>query len=295
MSRSRIILIILGVLAFFLILPVLFLSTIFCHHGKNSGNVAILTIEGDILDPQETLEEVTELRKNDEVKAVIVRIDSPGGSVGASQEIYESLLKLKESKKLVASMGTVAASGGYYVALPAHKIVANRGTITGSIGVRMELVNVENLMHWAQLKSETLKSGKMKDVGSSTRPMTEEERTYLNQLLAELHQQFKQAVVEQRHLSSAQVAELADGRVFTGETAVKNGLIDSLGNLDEAVRVAGELAGIKGEPQVFSVSEQNKKWWQYLIEGAVKNIAGVLIKQSGVPAYQFLTNGSHLI
>ncbi len=259
------------------------------HFFKSSqtetGNVAIIKVEGIILDPEDTLNELRDIRDNKDVKAIVLRVDSPGGSVGASQEIFESIKSLREQKKIVASFGTVAASGGYYVALPAHKIIANPGTITGSIGVKMDLVNLQELLQWARLKPETLKSGRLKDVGSSYRPMTDEEREYLTSLLHEMHAQFKAAVVEGRSLDAQKVEALADGRVFTGETAVKNGLIDGLGNLDDAIRIAGELAKIPGKPDIFYPGEKYKKFWERFVEGSIERLVAKVSNSFWVPSY----------
>ncbi len=240
-------------------------------HKKNShGNVAIVEILGGIYDSRSTLEELADLKKDDAVKAVVLRIDSPGGTVSASQDIFEAVLDFKKSKPVVASMGAVAASGGYYVAAPASKILANAGSITGSIGVRMELLNVEELMQWAKVKETTLKSGRLKDIGSPTRAMTPEEKEYLEGILKNLHSQFKKAVAESRGLTVQEVEVLADGRVFTGEEAKANKLIDDIGPLQSAVRVAADLAGIKGEPDVFYAETKEGNWMDYLIDGAAE-------------------------
>ena len=192
--------------------------------------------------------------------------------MSASQEIFESVKELRSVKPVVASMGTVAASGGYYIAAPANKIVANPGTITGSIGVRMELLNVEDLLQWARLKTTTLKSGRLKDVGSSTRPMTDEEREYLESILREMHMQFKKAVAESRGLSLEDVEKVADGRVLTGEQALTVKLIDELGSLEKATKVAAELGGIKGDPDIFYPSLEDRNLVDYLIEGTVDRL-----------------------
>lgn len=252
---------------------------------NSSGNVAVIKIEGPIFESEDVLQELRDIREDTNVKAVVVRIDSPGGSVGASQEIYRSLLQLKAQKTVVASLGTIAASGGYYVALPAHKIIANEGTITGSIGVKMQLINLENLMKWALLEPLTLKSGALKDIGSVTRPMTEEEKEFLNALLVEMHGQFKKSIVESRSLPSEKVEELAEGQIFTGATALQKGLVDELGNFDDAIRVAGELAGIKEKPEIFYPGEKYKKFWQEFVEGETKTIVNVLAQN--ILGYRF--------
>lgn len=247
-----------------------FLGSFFSLVGKNSsepnnGNVAVVEVLGGIFDAKPVTEMLQDLKKDDDAKAVVLRVDSPGGSVSASQEIFDAVKSLKEKKPVVVSMGTVAASGGYYIAAPANKIVANAGTITGSIGVRMEILNVEDLMQWARLKPQTLKSGALKDVGSPTRPMTPEEKAYLQSLLVAMHMQFKKAVAESRGLSLETVDALADGRVFTGEEAKENKLVDELGSLERAVKIAADLAGVKGEPEPYYPEKKKGDWLEYMM------------------------------
>jgi protease IV len=181
---------------------------------------------------------------------VILRVDSPGGGVGPSQEIHREVLRLKEKKPVVVSMGAVAASGGYYVSCAADKIIANEGTITGSIGVIMEFLNVERLFEWAGLKSRVIKSGKYKDIGSGTREMTDEEKKLLQAMVDDVHDQFVSAIVESRGIERATVLSFADGRVFSGRQAKEIGLVDELGNFRDAVAKAAELAGIEGDPKL---------------------------------------------
>ncbi len=244
--------------------------------SASSGNIAVVEVMGGIFDPKDTQTTLRDLRDDKDVRAVIVRIDSPGGSIGASQEIYESIRLLKEIKPVIVSMGSVAASGGYYVALPASRILANPGTVTGSIGVRMETVNTEDLLAWMKVKPLTLKSGALKDAGSLTRAMTSEEKSYLEDVLAKMHLQFKKAVSENRHLDLSRVDALADGRIFTGEEALAQGLIDELGGFETAIRVAGEMAGLKEKPTIYYPEEESHPWVERLFdgfaEGVLKNI-----------------------
>ncbi len=249
----------------------LFLGSVFSlFPGRSkSGNVAVVEVLGGIFDSRTVVEMLHDLKKDKSVKAVVLRIDSPGGSVGASQEIFETVKDLKAVKPVVASMGTVAASGGYYIAAAANKILANAGTVTASIGVRMELVNVEDLLKWAKVKAITLKSGRLKDAGSSTRPMTPEEKEYLEDILKDMHKQFKQAVAETRGLSLQEVDSFADGRVMTGTEALQHKLVDEIGSLDKAAAVAAELAGIKGEPEIFYPRAEPHSMVDYLMDGLV--------------------------
>lgn len=243
-----------------------FFSLLASGEPPRKGNIAVVEVLGGIFDAKPVTEELRELKKEDQAKAVVLRVDSPGGSVGASQEIFEAVRSLKEEKPVVVSMGTVAASGGYYIAAPASKIVANAGTITGSIGVRMEHLNVEELLAWAHLKSFTLKSGRLKDVGSPTRPMMPEEREYLEGILKALHAQFKKAIADNRGLKLEEVESLADGRIFTGEEALQNKLIDEIGSLDRALKIAADLAGLKDEPEPYYPKKKKDGWLGYLAE-----------------------------
>ena len=254
-----------------------FLGAVVTVVGKpEKGNVAVVEILGGIYDPKPVVEQLESLRKDGEIKAIVLRIDSPGGSVGAAQEIYEMVRELRGVKPVVTSMGTVAASGGYYVAAPSQRIVANPGTLTGSIGVRMELMNIEELLQWARLKPQTLKSGLLKDVGSPTRPMTPEERDYLQAILKTLHEQFKQAVAESRGLKPEEVERIADGRVLTGAEAREMKLVDEIGGLSRAIKIAGELAGIRGEPEFF-FSKPERRPWEYLMEGFAESLSNRLL------------------
>ncbi len=239
--------------------------------GK-TGNIAVVEVLGTILDAKSTVETLRDLRNDKEAKAVILRVDSPGGSVGASQEIYEAVQELKSKKPVVVSMGTVAASGGYYIAAPATKIVANEGTITASIGVRMELMNVEDLLSWAKVKPFTLKSGRLKDVGSPTRPMTPEEKEYLESLLKAMHDQFKKAVAESRGLSMEEVEKFSDGRVVTGLQAKDLKLVDEVGGFDKAIHIAANLAGLKEEPEIYYPEQTHKEFWERFMESSVEKL-----------------------
>lgn len=218
---------------------------------STSDKVAIVELEGIIIDPSETLRRLKVLEERDDVKAIVVRIDSPGGAVGPSQEIHGEIKRLREKKKVVASMGTIAASGGYYTAVAAEKIVANPGTITGSIGVIVEFFNAEELLQKIGLKGYVVKSGKFKDVGSPLRKMEDEERKLLQAVIDDVNDQFIAAVAEGRNLKPEDVRIIADGRIFTGAQAKEKGLIDELGGLSRAIKLGAELAGIEGEPEVI--------------------------------------------
>jgi protease IV len=207
--------------------------------------------------------------EDERVKAIILRVNSPGGGVADSQEIYREVKRVRDEhkKKVVISMGSVAASGGYYIACPADYIFANPGTITGSIGVIAEWLNYKELAEWAKLKPVVFKTGEFKDTGSATRELTERERQYFQSLINQMYGQFVSAVAEGRkgrgvegqELSDLEkVKQLADGRVFTGQAAKENGLVDELGNYEDALKYTAKLVGIKDEPQVITPPKERE-------------------------------------
>jgi len=244
---------------FSLFILIFIISLLFVFFQKNipiGERVALIRVEGPIFDSKNTIDELKEHLKDPSIKAIIMRIDSPGGAVAPSQEIYEEVRKAVTKKKIVVSMGSVAASGGYYIASPATRIVANPGTLTGSIGVIMEIPNFAGLMNKLGIKSEVVKSGRHKDIASVFRGIKKEDREILQDVLDNVHDQFISAVAEGRKMLREDVQKIADGRIFTGEQALKIGLIDEIGNLEDAVKVAGKLSGIKGEPEVVSKKER---------------------------------------
>lgn len=224
----------------------------------SKDKIALIRIEGVIVDSKIIVEELHRYAEDESIKAILLRIDSPGGAVAPSQEIYDEVLRVREEagKKVVTSMGTVAASGGYYIASATDVIFANPGTLTGSIGVIMELTNFQGLFEKVGLKSVTVKSGKNKDVGSPFREMKKEERALLQEVLDDVHSQFIEAVSQGRSLEIEAVRSLADGRIFTGRQAKKVGLVDELGSLDAAVKMTAELVGIEGEPRLVETKRK---------------------------------------
>ncbi len=213
--------------------------------------VAIIEIKGVIAQSSDVIEDLLQYREDHGVKAIVLRIDSPGGGVGPSQEIYEEILKVRKEKKVVTSMGSVSASGGYYIACASDVIVANPGTITGSIGVLMQFSSFEELFKKIGIKGVTLKAGTYKDAGSPFREMTPEEKRLMQLVLDNVHNQFIQAVAKGRNLDPAKVTEVADGRIFTGEQAKEYGLVDKMGNLQDAIEEAARLGNITGKPNVI--------------------------------------------
>lgn len=246
-------------------LGLLFLVNILFPDFDFSGEdrIALIRVEGVILDSQETVGELKRFSENPFVKAIVLRIDSPGGGVVPSQEIHDAVRRVrnKSNKAVIASMGSVAASGGYYIAAATDRIVANPGTLTGSIGVIMEMANVEGLLQKIGVEGVVVKSGKYKDVGSPLRKMSDEERGLLQTVMDDVHKQFIEAVAEGRALELGDVQALADGRIFTGRQAKEAKLVDELGDLEDAIQLAADVVGIEGEPKVveprrrFSIRE----------------------------------------
>jgi protease-4 len=245
----------------------------------SGDKVAILPITGLIADSEGTIEQLKKYARDDSVKAIILRINSPGGGVGPSQEIYSEVRKLKGKKVVVASMGALAASGGYYVACAADKIFANPGTITGSIGVIMQFVSVKDLIEKIGLKGMVVKSGAFKDIGSPMREMKPEEQKLLQEVIENVHLQFVGAVSEGRKMDRKKVMKIADGRIFSGEQAKALGLVDALGNLEDAVEEAGKMAKIEGEPRVVTPPRKKFSILELLKEEA-KSIIGERLTES---------------
>ncbi len=269
----------LGMAVFGILLSLFFvslwvLSYLSSHEDTLWGGdkIAIVEIKGVILDPQPTVEKLIKLRKDEKIKAIILRIDSPGGAVSPAQEIYSEVKRVQQEKKVLVSVGSVAASGGYYIACGADQIVANPGSITGSIGVIAESMNVEDLLRKLGLRSMVIKSGRHKDLGSPFREMTPEERQLLQGVLDSVHEQFIHAVAEGRKLPVERVRGLADGRIFSGDQAKTLGLIDGLGTLQDTITMAAKMAGIKGEPEVIYPEKKRFSLLDLLLEGAAQKI-----------------------
>jgi protease-4 len=212
--------------------------------------VAVVDIRGELYYDLHKIQEIEGYRDNNSVKAVLLFVNSPGGGVAASQALYHAVRKLADEKPVVAVMGAVAASGGYYVACAADSIIAHEGTITGSIGVIAAYLRTEELFHKIGLDVTVIKSGKYKDVGSPHRQMTEAEKVYLGSLLDTVYDQFLRAVSDGRGMPLRQVRRLAEGRLYSGEEAVKVGLVDRLGTYEDALELAARMGGIVGKPRV---------------------------------------------
>jgi protease-4 len=221
----------------------------------------------------EITEQIEEFSRNDSIVAVVLRIDSPGGGVAASQEIYNAVVDLKKKKKVIASMGSVAASGGLLIACGADKIVANPGTITGSISAIMQFANIEELLKKVGLKSSVVKSGKYKDIGSPLREMIPEEKKIIQDLVDDIYNQFVDVIVRDRKLPREQVMQIADGRIFSGRQAREYGLVDSLGDMGSAARLACQLAGKEGKYDLVFPRKKRSSVFDYIFESAANQLS----------------------
>ena len=223
-----------------------------------SDRVQVVDVEGELIDSRSIVDQLKRYEDSNSVKAILLNIDSPGGGVATSQEIYTEIKRLREKKDktIVAYLSSTGASGAYYVACAANRIVANPGTVVGSIGVIAEWVNYAELLEWAKLKEVVFKTGEFKDSGSASRPLTENERKYFQGLIDDMYVQFVEAVSSGRKLDLQEVRSVADGRVFTGRDAKERKLIDEIGNFQDAVDLTAKLAGISGKPRLLRLNRQ---------------------------------------
>jgi protease IV len=233
------------------------LSTQETSLGISGNKVGLIELNGVILDSRSMVRKLERMRDSDGISAIVLRIDSPGGGVAASQEIYEAVKSVRESgKPIVISMGSVAASGGYYIACGADSIIANPGTTTGSIGVILEVPNFTGLLQKIGVEFNVIKSGTFKDTGSPYRDMNQKERGYLQNYVNDAFEQFVGVVAENRNLEKDEVLALADGRIFTGKQALENKLIDNLGDYRDTIRIAADMAGISGKPKTYQFPQK---------------------------------------
>lgn len=237
--------------------------------------IAVVEVDGIITESESINKQIKEFGERDDIKVIVVRINSPGGGVGPSQEIYREIKKVNAKKKVVASMGAVAASGGYYIAAAANKIVANPGTITGSIGVIMEFANAEELLSKIGFKGYVIKSGEYKDIGSPLRGMKENEKRLLQNVIDDVHRQFVDVVAENRKLKVDVVKKIADGRIFSGQQAKEIGLVDNIGNFQDAIDIAASISNIKGKPVVLYPEKKGVRLWDIVFGDA----AGQMLKK----------------
>ncbi len=255
--------------------------------GTSGERVAMIELTEPILDSQNIVRQFKKYRENRAIRAIVFRVDSPGGGVSASQEIYEEVKKTRSSgKPVVVSMGSVAASGGYYVSCGASKIVANPGTLTGSIGVIFQFLHFNELMNKIGIDASTFKTGKYKDIGSPFRKTTEDEKKFFDQLLGDVYNQFVDVVAKERKMDRKRVVQYADGRVFTGRQAFEYGFVDTLGTLEDAVTIAAKLGDISGKPKVVK-ERKVRTWLERLMGEAVTEIAGLKKELFNQPVLQY--------
>ncbi len=248
-----------------------------------ADKIGIAPIDGVIKDSTDVVKNLQEFGKDDSVKGVVLRINSPGGGVAPSQEIYEAVMELRKKKRVLVSMSSVAASGGYLIACAGEKIIANPGTLTGSVSAIMYFTNAEELMKKVGVKASTIKSGKYKDIGSPIREMTGEEKALLQGLVDDIYIQFLDVVVRNRRISEEALKQIADGRIFTGKQAQQLGLVDYLGDMEYAVRMLAKMVGISGEPVVVYPQKKYESMLDYFFERAGSTMAHVFFRDQTIP------------
>jgi protease-4 len=256
---------------------------------ETDNQIAIVEIKGMITESRATVGQLRKFQQNPKVKGIILRIDSPGGAVGPSQEIYNAVARIRDEggKKIVASLGSVAASGGYYIASAADSIFANPGTLTGSIGVIMAFSNIQDLIKKIGIRPEVIKSGAFKDAGSPVRSISKEERKLLQNLVDDVHQQFVEDVAKGRNLPAGDVGRLADGRVYTGRQAFELKMIDHMGGLQDAIDLLATQAGIEGAPQIVQ-DEEKVHFMDWLLQSSIRKNLTETLSPHTYPSLQFL-------
>ena len=285
--------IILGITVLFLGMAMTIILTIFFGPSSSLSfkeKIGVIPIEGAIMESETIVSQLVNFKKDDGIKAIILRINSPGGGVAPSQEIYREIRKTIKTKTVIVSMSSLAASGGYYIASAANKIVANPGTITGSIGVIMEFVQIEDLLKKIGVSLEVVKSGEFKDIGSPHRKMSLRERELINNLISDIQKQFINAVARGRDLSVEKVQEIADGRILSGARAKELGLIDLLGNFQDAVDITKKITGIKGDVTLIYPEKAGFKLWDLIFKDAA-NVFYRIIRDNLKTRIEYRWNG----
>lgn len=257
------------------------------YHYKGHEKVAVVEINDVIIASEKTVDEIKKYRDDKSIKAIILRINSPGGGVAASQEIYEAVKRTRDAGKIVVvSMGSIAASGGYYISCGSNLIVANPGTITGSIGVIAQFMSIKDLADKLGIKENVIKSGELKDAGSPFRDMNDKDEAYFQDIVDNTFSQFLDVVSKERKLNIDTLKQYANGRVFTGLQAQKIGLVDSLGTFEDAVRITSRLAGIDGEPRI--VREKKKfSLFEKLLGTTMEDVTAMKQKLFEEPILQY--------
>ncbi len=256
-----------------------------------ADKIGVIPIKGKIEDSTAILSQIDHFTKDSSIKAIIIRINSPGGNVGASQEIFQQLRKISKKKVVVASMEDIAASGAYYIACGANKIIANPGTITGSIGVIVEFLQLKELLKKLGIGLEVIKTGEFKDLGSPHREITQKERELIENLLFDIREQFVHDVSKSRHLPLEKVSSIADGRILTGKMAKELGLVDALGNFMDAIDIAKHMAGIKGEPKIVYPRRQRIGLLDILLNNISRRLVKGITNNSVVSGVYYLWPG----
>ena len=272
------------VLILFALIGILSLASEWIPEQRAQNRIGVIDVTGIISGSQHIVNQVKKFRQDKRIRGIVLRIDSPGGSVGPSQEIYDEVLKTRESGKTIyASMGAMAASGGYYIASAAEKIFANPGTLTGSIGVIMAFTNAKGLMEKIGLQPKIIKAGKYKDIGSPARDMTKKERNLLQSVVDDVHQQFIEAIASGRGISIEEVTTIADGRIFTGRQAHALNLVDELGGLQATIDQLSDKVGIIGSPKIV-----NEKPRLGFLDWVLKaTINQPFMNQASIPSLQY--------
>ncbi len=282
MSRKTVVVLVVVAAALFAVMAGLFLTFLVAGSGPDVPGVktwnralGYIEIKGTIVDATETIRELKSLEHNPLVKGILIRVDSPGGVVTPSHEIYEEIKRVRDGgTPIIVSMGTLAASGGYYVSAPASLIVANPQTLTGSIGVIMEFPVLKGVMDKIGVKVEVVKSRVHKDIGSPFRDMTDQDRELLQSVVTDAYDQFVSIVSTERHIPEDSVRAFADGRIMTGRQALALGLVDTLGTFEDAKRIAASLCGIKGEPRLVRPNRRLNSWLRDMLEGTTEGLFG---------------------
>jgi len=253
-----------------------------------SGEIALVHVNGMLMDSRDIVRQLSDYRHDPQVRGIILRIDSPGGAVAPAQEIYSEIMKLRADHKTVyASMGTVAASGGYYIACAADYVLASPGTLTGSISAVMAFNNIEELTKKVGVKPNIIKSGKFKDVGSPLRAMTPEEQNLLQDVVDDVHEQFVQAIATGRDLPLAEVQKIADGRIMTGQQALKLNLIDEVGGLEKTIELLAKKLGVAGRPKVIEQKDKTP-FLDWLLQGSLSSGLAQTLMPSPQPRLQYV-------
>ena len=275
---------------------VFFLFVLAALGGVDSGlpitgtGIGVVEVRGPIMDSKKAVEQIETFAGNDNIKGIIIRVDSPGGAVAPSQEIYYAVLEARKKKKVYISMGNLAASGGYYIACAGEKIYALPGSVTGSIGVITQIANVSELAELAKVRMVTIKSGKHKDMGNPFREFSEEDRAVFSSMIDDIYEQFVSHIAESRGMEIEKVRALADGRVYTGRQAKANGLVDELGPLTQVAADLGTEVGIEGTPTLIYPPSDDEEFLKKLLEGSAQTVTkGVLrsLTDASVPSFEY--------